>query len=128
MAIGTIRAGVYDFINEPIDFDLLRVHVDRVLKHRALKDRIKTLSSALERTKRFDVLLGASPPMQKLYEQLARVAEAYMAALITLKSGTGKELVARGVHNHSRRSDGPFIAISCPALGDGGIFHSRRFR
>ena len=60
-AIAAIRAGVYDFMNKPVDFDLLRVHVDRALKHRSLKDQIKTLSSALERAKGFDTLLGLQP-------------------------------------------------------------------
>jgi len=118
MAIAAIRAGVYDFINKPMDFDLLRVHVDRALKHRSLKDRIRTLSNALDHAKGFDALLGASPPMQRLYDRLARVSETDMTALITGESGTGKELVARAIHNHSRRADGPFIAVSCPALPD----------
>ena len=118
MAIAAIRAGVYDFMNKPVDFDLLRVHVDRALKHRSLADRIETLSNALERAKGFDTLVGASPPMQRLYDRLAKVSETDMTALITGESGTGKELVARAIHNHSRRVGGPFIAISCPALPD----------
>ena len=56
--------------------------------------------------------------MQRLYDRLAKVSETDMTALITGESGTGKELVARAIHNHSRRVGGPFIAISCPALPD----------
>ncbi|MEJ2652986.1 MAG: sigma-54 dependent transcriptional regulator [Gammaproteobacteria bacterium] len=118
MAIAAIRAGVYDFMNKPIEFDLLRIHIDRALKHRSLKEQIKTLNKALERSRGFDTLLGSSPPMQRLYGQLARISETDMTVLITGESGTGKELVARAIHNHSRRASGPFIAISCPALPD----------
>jgi DNA-binding NtrC family response regulator len=118
MAISAIRAGVYDFMNKPIEFDLLRIHVDRALKHRSLKEQIKNLTNALEISKGFDTLLGSSPPMQRLYIQLARISETDMTVLITGESGTGKELVARAIHNHSRRTSGPFIAISCPALPD----------
>jgi len=118
MAIAAIRAGVYDFMNKPIEFDLLRIHLDRALKHRSLNEQIKTLTSALERSKGFDTLLGSSLPMQRLYGQLARISETDMTVLITGESGTGKELVARAIHKHSRRASGPFIAISCPALPD----------
>jgi DNA-binding NtrC family response regulator len=118
MAIAAIRAGVYDFMNKPIEFDLLRIHVDRALKHRSLQEQIKTLTKALERSRGFDTLLGSSPPMQRLYDQLARISETDTTVLITGESGTGKELVARAIHNHSRRASGPFIAISCPALPD----------
>jgi DNA-binding NtrC family response regulator len=118
MAIDAIRAGVFDFMNKPIDFDLLRIHVDRALKHRSMKEQIKTLTSELERSRGFDTMLGSSPTMQKLYEQLSKVSDTDMTVLITGESGTGKELVARAIHNHSRRVRGPFIAISCPALPD----------
>jgi DNA-binding NtrC family response regulator len=118
MAIAAIRAGVFDFINKPIDFDLLRIHLDRALKHRSLKEQIKTLSSELERSKGFGTMHGNSPTMKKLYDQLSKVSDTEMTILITGESGTGKELVARAIHNHSRRVHGPFIAISCPALPD----------
>ncbi|WP_218188091.1 sigma-54-dependent transcriptional regulator [Desulfosarcina cetonica] len=116
MAIEAIRAGVFDFINKPIDFDLLRIHVERALKHRSLKERIKMLTGELEKTKRFDALHGDSTAMQKLYAQLAKISGTEMTVLITGESGTGKELVARAIHNHSRRAKQPFVAISCPAL------------
>jgi len=105
-------------MNKPIDFDLMRIRIDRALKHRSLREQIKTLTSALERSKGFDALLGSSPPMQRLYDQLAKVSDTDMAVLITGESGAGKELVARAIHSHSRRVKGPFIAISCPALPD----------
>ena len=118
MAISAIRAGVFDFINKPIDFELLRIHINRALKHRSLNEKIKILTNELEGSRRFDTLHGDSPVMQKLYDQVSRISDTDMTVLITGESGTGKELVARAIHSHSRRVRGPFIAISCPALPD----------
>lgn len=116
VAIAAIRAGVFDFITKPVDFDLLRIHLDRALKHRMLHEQIKTLSSKLERSHGFHSLLGSSPVMQRLYDQLVRISDTDATVLITGESGTGKELVARALHSQSRRAKGPFIAVSCPAL------------
>jgi two-component system response regulator HydG len=63
-------------------------------------------------------MLGESPPMQALYDQLQRVAASDAAVLITGESGTGKELVARSIHRHSARHDGPFVAVNCAALSE----------
>jgi len=57
-----------------------------------------------------------SVPMQKLYDQLSRIADSETSVLITGESGTGKEMVARAVHNKSRRSAQPFVAVNCAAL------------
>lgn len=115
-AIEAIRAGAYDFITKPIDFEFLRLRLSHALKHRSLQERVKVLGEALERASRFETLLGSSPPMQKLYDQLTRMADSEASVLITGESGTGKELVARVLHKRSRRADGAFVAISCPAL------------
>jgi two-component system response regulator HydG len=80
-----------------------------------LQEKVQVLSEAVERTKRFDELIGASPGMQRLYDQLARIADSQASVLITGESGTGKELVARSIHNRSRR-DRPFVAVNCAAL------------
>jgi DNA-binding NtrC family response regulator len=81
-----------------------------------LQEQVKTLSQAVARSPRFAELIGDSPPMQHLYRQLAQIAASDVAVLITGESGTGKELVARALHQHSRRAAGPFVAINCPAL------------
>jgi len=114
-AIAAIRAGAYDFVTKPVDFEFLRLRFDRALKHRSLQDQVKALSMELERSGRFDLLIGSSPPMRRLYEQLERVSGTEASVLITGESGTGKELVARAIHERSR-PQGPFVAISCPAL------------
>jgi DNA-binding NtrC family response regulator len=114
--IAAIRAGAYDFVPKPLDMDVLSLVLERAVRHRALQERVKTLSAALEESRRFEALIGESQPMQHLYQQLAQIAMSDAAVLITGESGTGKELVARALHTHSRRAPGPFVTINCPAL------------
>jgi two-component system response regulator HydG len=115
-AVAAIRAGAYDFVTKPVEMDLLALTLQRAVKHRQLQQQIKVLSEAVERTARFDELLGESNPMQKLYDQLARIADSEASVLVTGESGTGKELVARSLHRRSRRREKPFVAVNCPAL------------
>jgi len=117
-AIAAIRAGAYDFVTKPIEMDMLALTLHRACQHRQLQEKVKVLSAAMERTEQFDELLGASPAMQQLYEQLARVADTDTSILITGESGTGKELAARSLHRRSRRRDRPFVAVNCAALPD----------
>jgi DNA-binding NtrC family response regulator len=115
-AMAAIRAGAYDFVNKPVDMDALALVLERAIRHRALQAKVKTLSEALAQSQGFEELVGDSPPMQHLYQQLARVAASDAAVLITGESGTGKELVAQALHTHSRRAKGPFVPVNCPAL------------
>jgi DNA-binding NtrC family response regulator len=115
-AVQAIRAGAYDFITKPVEMAMLALTLQRAAKHRALQEKVKILSQAVEESKRFDNILGASVPMQKLYDQLSRIADSETSVLITGESGTGKEMVARAVHNKSRRSAQPFVAVNCAAL------------
>ena len=79
---------------------------------------MKILSEKVRRSDRFDAMLGASPTMQELFDQLARIADSEASVLITGESGTGKELVARAIHAESRRADRPFVPVNCAALPD----------
>jgi DNA-binding NtrC family response regulator len=117
-AVAAIRAGAYDFVTKPVDLDILALALERAVKHRALQEKVKFLSDAVNRMQPFEELIGDSPPMRKVYAQLARVADTETSILITGESGTGKELVARALHVRSRRHAGPFVAINCAALPD----------
>jgi len=117
-AVAAIRAGAYDFITKPIEMDMLALTLQRAVRHRQLQEQVKVLSEAVERTERFDELLGASPAMQKLYDQLSRIADSETSVLLLGESGTGKELAARSLHKRSRRRDQPFVAVNCAALPD----------
>lgn len=115
-AVAAIRAGAYDFVTKPIELDLLALTLERAVKHQQLQEQVKLLSEVVERGTHFGELIGESPPMQRLYDQLARIADSETAVLIRGESGTGKELVARSLHKQSRRRSGPFVAVNCAAL------------
>ena len=117
-ATAAIRAGAYDFVTKPIELELLAVILRRAVERRQLQEQIRTLREAVERTSRFEELLGESPVMQKLYDQLSQIADSDASVLIAGESGTGKELVARGLHQRSRRRERPFVAVNCAALPD----------
>lgn len=115
-AIAAMRAGAYDFVTKPIEMEVLAISIERALKHRRLQEQVKRLRQVVSRTSQFGDVLGESPVMQHLAEQLIRVADLDTSILITGESGTGKELVARSIHKLSRRASGPFLAINCAAL------------
>jgi two-component system response regulator HydG len=115
-AVAAIRAGAYDFVTKPIEMDLLAITLDRAVKHRQLQDKVKILSEAVERGGRFQEMIGDSPAIQRLYDQLAQLADTETSVLICGESGTGKELVARSIHRNSRRNNDPFVAVNCAAL------------
>ena len=117
-AVAAIRAGAYDFVTKPVEMDLLALTLGRAIGHRELQEKVKVLSQAADLATRFEDLIGASPVMQKLYDQLGRVADTETSILITGESGTGKELVARSLHSRSRRREKPFVPINCAALPD----------
>ena len=117
-AIAAIRAGAYDFVTKPVKMDMLALTLDRAVKHRGLQEKVKVLSEVVERSRRFEELLGESPPMQRLYGKLQRIADSEATVLITGESGTGKELVAKAIHKRSRRHEGPLVVVNCAALPD----------
>ena len=115
-AVSAIRVGAYDFITKPFDIEALRITLSRAIQHRRLRDEVKRLRQAVSDTRGVDQMIGASAPVQKVKELIERVADADASVLITGESGTGKELVARAIHQRSRSSTGPFVAINCAAI------------
>lgn len=115
-AIAALRAGAYDFVTKPVDLDLLAIAVDRALQHRQLQEKVKLLDEQVRRQVPDDDLLGDSPAMVRIKQQIARLADIDTSVLISGESGTGKELVARALHRQSRRREHAFIAVNCAAL------------
>jgi DNA-binding NtrC family response regulator len=115
-AVEAMRAGAYDFVAKPIDLDILALCLQRALKLRRLQEQVRTLSESVKQFQSYDESIGDSPPMQKLFARLNRLADTEASVLITGESGTGKELIARALHKQSRRESAPFIAVSCSAL------------
>ena len=117
-AIGAIRVGAYDFITKPVDPKLLFLSVSRAIQHRHLQDEVKRLRDAVaEAADSGDSpIVGQSGAMRRVYELINRVGDSDASVLIHGETGTGKELIARGIHMRSRRKEGPFVAINCAAV------------
>ena len=116
VAVAAMRAGAYDFISKPIEPGSLELAVRRAIQHTALRQEVARLRQVVAETSGFGELIGQSPEMNRLYSLLARVAAADANVLVTGETGTGKELVARTLHDRSPRAAGPFVAINCAAL------------
>ena len=117
-AVAAIRAGAYDFLSKPFEIDALLISLDRAVRMRGLHEEVNLLRQELGHVDGFEELVGESPPMQQLCALLARVAQAQASVLIRGPTGSGKELVARAIHRHSPRRDGPFVAVNCAAIAE----------
>ncbi len=117
-AVAAIRAGAYDFVTKPVEMDMLSLTLSRAVKHRELQEQIKVLSALVDRSPHgtYGEMLGDSSVMHALYEQLERIADSDAPVMILGESGAGKEMVARSIHDASRRRDQPFVAVNCAAL------------
>ncbi|CAN5914625.1 sigma-54 dependent transcriptional regulator [soil metagenome] len=115
-AVGAIRAGAYDFVTKPVEIEALAIAVRRAAEHRALRGELKRLHEVVANTRGRGDLIGASPAMQQVYQLIEQVSATDATVLITGESGTGKEVVARAIHEKSRRKDGPFVALNCAAV------------
>ncbi len=115
-AISAIRAGAYDFITKPVDLDILALSLKRAVEHRQLQEKVRLLSDALGKTQPFDDLIGESKPMKDLFPLLTRISDTDISVLITGESGSGKELFAKAIHNHSQRKNDPMITVNCSAM------------
>ena len=113
-AMGAIRAGAYDFVTKPIESKTLGVVVSRAVQHRRLREQIRQLRAARDANQ--SIIVGGSPAMRKVADLIDRVSDSDASVLIHGETGTGKELVARAVHNKSKRREGPFVAINCAAV------------
>ena len=116
-AIEAIRAGAYDFVTKPIEMDILSIVINRALNHRSLQEQVTFLKKQSRRNAEdFGEFIGRSPAMERLFDQISRIADQQVPVLITGESGTGKELVARALHRHSKRRKAPFVPVNCAAL------------
>jgi two-component system response regulator HydG len=115
-AISAIRVGAYDFINKPVEIEVLAIAVERAVAHKRLCEQVKRLQIEAGRLPHFEEIVGQGPAMRAVYDLIEGVASSDATVLVTGESGTGKELVARAVHGRSRRSKGPFVAINCAAM------------
>jgi len=117
-AISALRNGASDYILKPIEFDELLFKVKKLFEVQELLLENRFMKKELQREYDYHNIIGKSPAIKKIYEMITAVADADSTVLITGKSGSGKELVARALHFNSRRSSKPFIAVNCGAISE----------
>jgi len=114
-ALKAIDLGAYDFLEKPLQLDVLKVVLHRANYLLRLERENRNLRKQEDQTD-FEAIIGTSKPMQKVFEVVRRVAKSDISVLIVGESGTGKELIARALHHQSDRARGPFVAINCGAI------------
>lgn len=114
-ALRAVGAGAYDFLCKPVDMDQLRLLLQRCVYVAELEQEYRALQYS-SRADVFEDMLGASPPMQAVFDFIHKVAPTNAPVLILGESGTGKEMVAQALHHRSGQKSGPFVAINCNTI------------
>ncbi len=117
-AIAALRKGASDYILKPLEFDELLVKIKRLLEQKKLITENQMLRRELHKDYDFSHLVGKTPAMNKIFETIRAVSKSDSTVLISGKSGTGKELVARAVHFNSRRAEKSFVSVNAGAIPD----------
>jgi two-component system nitrogen regulation response regulator NtrX len=112
-AVGAIKKGAYDFISKPLDLNRLLITVRNALERQSLVTETKVLKRKISKT--FD-MIGDSAAIKQIKDMIDRVAPTEARVLITGENGTGKELVARHLHEKSNRAHGTFVEVNCAAI------------
>ncbi|MBC2703372.1 sigma-54 dependent transcriptional regulator, partial [Desulfobacula sp.] len=112
-AVDATKSGAYDFLEKPLSIDKVMVTINNALNFRKLEEEnIYLRKKSIEKNS----ITGTSPAVQKLYEEIMSAAPSDASILITGENGTGKEMVARTIHQFSLRPEQPFIIINCAAI------------
>src|SRR5262245_65709133 len=112
MAVRATKLGSLDFLEKPLSTDKLLVTVENALRLTRLEDENRELKRRLGKHQ----LVGSAQAMAKLIAQIDRVANSETRVCIVGETGTGKEMVARAIHEKSQRHDGPFVTLNCAAV------------
>ncbi|GJH32326.1 sigma-54-dependent transcriptional regulator [Paraburkholderia azotifigens] len=126
-AVGAMQVGAYDFIEKPFSSDHIAGRVARAVEKRRLTLEVQGLRAALDNWQGIEALvLGKSPAMAEVRKKILRLADTSVSVLITGETGTGKELIARSLHDFGGRRDKHFVALNCGGLPE-QIFESELF-
>jgi DNA-binding NtrC family response regulator len=117
-AVEAMKEGASDYVTKPFSTDEILATISRLVDLRRLEDENRSLKEELGARYGFSGIIGRSTPMLAVFDQIRIAASSMATVLIEGESGTGKELVARALHFESRRSEGPFVAVSCAALAE----------
>ncbi len=117
--VRAIKLGAFDYITKPFDFNKVRLSIDKALETHRLKREVTHLRQERKGQLGFSRIVAASPEMRKILEITGKVAGTDAATvLIQGESGTGKEMIAQAVHDLSKRSNMPFVALNCPGVAE----------
>lgn len=125
-AVDALQNGAFDFITKPFSISHIKSRVDRFMEFQGLKQENKKLKRKLSFDKKYNKLVGKSPGMQMIYNQIDIVSDSDAPVFIQGESGTGKELIAQAIHDNSNRRKQPFIKVNCPAIPE-TLFESTLF-
>lgn len=115
-AVSALKMGATDYLVKPINMQRVKAILNRLPRTGDLKAEIGSLRGELRRFGRFGLMLGSSPAMQAVYDQINKVAPTAASVLLIGESGTGKEVAAQTVHELSLRRKHPFVAVNCGAI------------
>ena len=125
--IAALRGGAYDFIGKPINLEELHVAIRNGIEASRLRQEVNQIRRERSQKFSFDQIIGQSPAIREMLGMAQKVAESEVSSvLLQGESGTGKDLVAKAIHYHSNRAEGPFVAINCAAL-PGTLIESELF-
>lgn len=115
-AVEAIRCGAYDYIEKPLEPPRLRLLLQRALEKKRTEHEVESLRQVVRRLGPGGKFVGQSEAMRRVLELVQKVAPSKASVIVTGQSGTGKEMVARAIHQLSPRRDKPFVAINCSAI------------
>jgi two-component system response regulator HydG len=115
-AVAALTQGAHDYLTKPLDFDKLRITLERAMEHSRLKAENRLLRERLGLQFDRRHIIGQSAAMVRLFDSVAQVAPSEATVLIAGESGTGKELIAGAIHFNSSRREGPFVRLNCAAI------------
>jgi DNA-binding NtrC family response regulator len=110
--VEAMKAGAYDYILKPFDFEMVKKSIEKILEHK----RVISEEQGLDIDVSFENIIGQDQKMFEIYEKISQVAMTDASVLITGESGTGKELIAEAIHKKSLRKNRPFVQVNCAAL------------
>jgi DNA-binding NtrC family response regulator len=117
-AVEAMKLGASDYVTKPFQPEAIRLVSEKLIEKRRLLEEVRELRQRVHEEHNLENILSKSPKMFKLFDLIRSLAETDSGVMITGETGTGKELVARAIHNLSRRKTGQFVAINCGAFPD----------
>jgi DNA-binding NtrC family response regulator len=125
-AVDAIKRGACDYLNKPLSISVLRTRVAALIESVQRRQRASTIEAELLESSRFEGMIGNSPAMWELFSKISRIAPHFRTVLVTGATGTGKDLVARTLHQLSPASKGNFVVLNCSAVVE-TLFESELF-